>query len=129
MVKCWPLTAALMGLQTLVLIGLAGDLIVVGATGGSDSGARAITEGITVLVLAACGGLLAYGFARRRSIARTPTLVWNLLAALVGVSLWSGGAHAVGAITVAVAVVTFVSSLGVPRYDLDDLDEDDTSQQ
>ncbi|NNG40252.1 hypothetical protein HJ588_13345 [Flexivirga sp. ID2601S] len=116
----WRLAAALMAVQTAVLVILALVLIVVTLTGNSSDTARALTEAATVLALAVCGGLLAFGFWRERSVARTPSLLWNGLAAITGLTLATSGAPAIGAAVGLIAVITFVITLGVPRYELED---------
>lgn len=119
----WRLPAVLLGLQTLALVILAVVLGVTGATGATDNGGRAVTEGVTVLALAACSGLLAFGFWRERSVARTPALLWNALGVVVGITIATSGAPLVGAVVIVVAAVTFAAGLRVPRYELDDADE------
>ncbi len=109
----------LLALQTLVLVVLAVVLLVESVSGGTDSGGRAATEGATVLALAACCGLLAWGFWRERSLARTPSLLWNALAVIVGFTVATNGAPAIGVVVIVVAVATFVATLRVPTYDLD----------
>lgn len=118
----WRLPAALLALQTAVLLILSGLLIVSGLIGSTDSTGRAVTEGVTVLALAGCSGVTAYGFERHRSAARTPSLVWNALVVIVGITLATSGAPAIGVVVAAVGVVTFVASLRVPHYELDDED-------
>lgn len=116
----WRLPALLLALQTIALVVFAGALFVIAVSGGSDDAGRAATEGATVLALAVCSGLLAGGFWRERSLARTPSLLWNVLGVIVGFTLATNGAPAVGVLVIAVGVVTFVASLRVPSYDLDD---------
>lgn len=118
----WRLPSLLLALQTLTLVILAGVLVVTGATGSTDNGGRAVTEGVTVLALAACSGVLAFGFWRRRSVARTPSLLWNALAIIVGITVATSGAPLVGIVVAVIGVVTFVASLRVPRYELGDHD-------
>ncbi len=120
----WRLAATLMAVQTAVLVILAVALIVATLTGNSSDTARALTEAGTVLALAVCGGLLAFGFWRERSIARTPSLLWNGLAAITGLTLATSGAPAIGAAVGLIAVITFVVTLGVPRYELEDDDSE-----
>ena len=116
----WRLPAALLAVQTAVLLVLAGLLVVSGAIGGTGNAGRAITEGFTVLALAACSGFLAVGFERRRSAARTPSLLWNALVVIVGITLATSGAPVIGVVAAAVGAATFLASLRVPRYDLSD---------
>lgn len=107
-------------MQSVVLAVFAGVLIVTALAGNTDNGARAATEGLTVLALAVCSGLLALGFWKHRSVARTPSLLWNALGVIVGITLATSGAPLVGAAVIVVGVVTFVASLRVPAYELDD---------
>ena len=116
----WRIPALLLALQTLVLVILAVVLLVESVSGGTDSGARAATEGATVLALAACCGLLAWGFWRERSLARTPSLLWNALAVIVGFTVATNGGPAIGVAVIVAAVATFVATLRVPTYDLDE---------
>ncbi|MFC6707818.1 hypothetical protein [Flexivirga alba] len=116
----WRIPAVLLAVQTLVLVVLAVVLLVESVAGATDSGARAATEGATVLVLAACCGLLAWGFWRERSLARTPSLLWNVLAVIVGFTVATSGAPVIGVLVIVAGVLTFVATLRVPTYDLDD---------
>lgn len=116
----WRLPAALLAVQTAVLLVLAGLLVVSGAIGGTDNAGRSITEGVTVLALAVCSGFLAVGFERRRSVARTPSLLWNALVVIVGITLATSGAPVIGVVVAAVGAITFLASLRVPRYELND---------
>lgn len=116
----WRPPALLLALQTIVLVVFAVALFVLAVSGGSDNAGRAATEGGTVLALAVCSGLLACGFWRERSLARTPSLLWNALAVIVGFTVATNGAPAIGAVVIVIGVVTFAASLRVPSYDLDD---------
>jgi len=118
----WRLPGVLLALQTVVLVALAVALVVTGTTGSTDDTGRALTEAATVLALAVCSGLLALGFWRHRSVVRTPSLLWNALAVLIGITLATSGAPWIGVLVVVVGAVTFVASLRVPRYELDDDD-------
>jgi hypothetical protein len=124
----WRPPAALLVLQTIVLVILAVTLVVTGAAGSTDNGGRAVTEGFTVLALAACSALLALGFWRQRSVARTPSLLWNALAVIVGITVATSGAPLIGIVVIVVGAVTFAMSLRVPHYELDD-DGDDTNDK
>jgi hypothetical protein len=116
----WRIPALLSALQTLVLVILAVVLLVESVSGGTDNGGRAATEGATVLALAACCGLLAWGFWRERSLARTPSLLWNALGVIVGFTVATNGAPAIGVVVIVAALATFVAALRVPTYDLDE---------
>ena len=116
----WRIPAFLLALQTVVLMVLAVVLLIESVSGGTNNGARAATEGATVLALAACCALLAWGFWRERSLARTPSLLWNGLAAIVGFTVATNGALLVGVLVIVAAVATFVATLRVPSYDLED---------
>lgn len=116
----WRIPALLLALQTLVLVILAVVLLVQSVSGGTDNGARAATEGATVLALAACSGLLTWGFWRERSLARTPSLLWNALLVIVGFTVATSGAPAIGVVVIVAGVLTFGATLRVPSYDLDE---------
>lgn len=118
----WRVATILMSVQTVVIGVLAVALVITGATGDSSGGVRAVTEGITVLLLTTCSGLVAFGFWRERSVARTPSLVWNALTAIVGFSMVTAGALAAGAAVAVIAVVTFAVTLVLPCYELDNDD-------
>lgn len=115
----WRIPALLLALQTVVLVILA-VVLLIESVSGADNGARAATEGATVLTLAACCALLAWGFWRERSLARTPSLLWNGLAAIVGFTVATNGAPLIGVLVIVAAVATFVATLRVPSYDLED---------
>lgn len=126
----WRPPAALLALQTVVLVVLAVALVVTGATGATDDGGRAITEGLTVLALAVCSGFLALGFWRQRSVARTPSLLWNALAVIVGITVATSGAPFIGTVVIVVGAISFVATLRVPVFELDDdADESDDSDK
>lgn len=116
----WRIPALLLALQTVVLVVLAIVLLVESVSGGTDNGARAATEGATVLALAVCCGLMTLGFWRERSLARTPSLLWNALGVIVGFTLATNGAPTVGVVVIIAALATFVATLRVPSYDLDE---------
>lgn len=119
----WRPPALLLALQTVVLVVFAVALFVIAIGGGSDNAGRAATEGATVLALAVCSGLLTWGFWRERSLARTPSLLWNVLVVIVGFTLTTNGAPAPGILVIVIGVLTFVASLRVPSYELDDSDK------
>lgn len=116
----WRVPSILLALQTAVLVVLTVALVVTGISGSTDDTGRALTEAGTVLALAVCSGLLALGFWRHRSVARTPSLLWNALGVIVGITLATSGAPLIGALVIVVGAVTFAASLRVPRYELDD---------
>ncbi|WP_446665421.1 hypothetical protein [Flexivirga sp. B27] len=118
--QIWRLPALLLALQTLVLVIFAVALFVLALRGGSDDAGRAATEGGTVLALAVCSGLLVWGFWRERSLARTPALLWNVLAVIVGFTVATNGGPAIGVLVILIGAVTFAATLRVPSYDLDD---------
>lgn len=112
-----------MGAETLALVILAGTVFAELVRGSASTTSRAITEGVCLLLLAVGTGLLAFFLLRRRSLAKTPTLLWNAMLIPVGVNLVGGGAPGYGYAVVAVAAVTFLAALSLPRYDLDETDE------
>lgn len=121
----WRLPALLLAVQTAVLVVFAVVLVVVAISGSSDDAGRAATEGGTVLALAVCSGLLSWGFWRERSLARTPSLLWNALAVIVGITVATSGAPLPGVLVILVGAITFLATLRVPTYDLDDDHKDD----
>lgn len=94
------------------------------ASGSASSTTRAATEGIMLLVLAVCVAVVVVGLVRRRSLAKTPTLLWNGMLVPIGLALFDGGAKAVGIGTMVVAVLTFAVALVLPRYDVENLPDD-----
>lgn len=109
-----------MGLQTAVLVIVVVVLCSDAIGGGTDDTGRALTEAATVLALAVCGGLLALGLWRQRSVTKTPSLMWNGLGVLTGFSLARNGAPLLGSAVMVLTVVGFLAALGVPRYDPDE---------
>lgn len=93
-------------------------------SGSASTTSRALTEAAVLLVLAVGVGTLSLNLVRRKSLAKTPTVLWNALLVPVSFSLMSGGASTFGVATLAVAVVTFVAALTLPRFDPDDEEND-----
>lgn len=116
----WRIPAVLLALQAVVLAVLAVVLLAESVSGGTNNGGRAATEGATVLALAACCGLLAWGFWRERGLARTPALLWSALAVIVGFTVATSGAPVIGVLVVVAGLLTFGATLRVPSYHLDD---------
>lgn len=96
------------------------------ASGSASSSTRAATEAVMLLVLAACVAVVVVGLLRQRSLAKTPTLLWNGMLVPIGLALYDGGATSLGIGTVVVAVLTFVVALFLPRYDVEDRPDDPT---
>lgn len=92
-------------------------LIRTAVDGGSDIG-RSVTFDVLVLVFAA--GALAIGVAlwRGAPAARTPTVLWNLFAVLVGTSLLRGGAPALGTVALVLGVLALAAGLAAPLDDV-----------
>lgn len=98
-------------------------LSVVSAVSGSASTTtRALTEAAMLVVLGLGVGGLVVALVRQRSLAKTPTLLWNGMLVPIGLSLFDGGAEVLGAGAVVVAVLTFVVTLLIPRYEVDESD-------
>ena len=93
--------------------------------GEASTTTRALTEAAVLVVLAAGVALLAINLLRHKSLAKTPTLLWNGMLVPVSFSLISGGAKLFGVATLVVAVVSFVAALTLPRFDPDEDDEAD----
>ncbi len=107
--RVWTVAAGLMALQAIALI-------VVGAVAAVDLNARAISFGLTLWALAACCAALAWFLWRHNAVARTPTLVWNVLLVPCGFTVADGGAPAAGWAMVALAVLTFVATVLLPAH-------------
>lgn len=105
----WVVGAILMAAQTLALAA-------VGLVSMVDATARSVSFGVTLWALGACCGALAWLLGRRRSAARTPTLVWNVLLVPCAFTVIDGGAAWVGWLMAAVAVVTFVAVVLLPAH-------------
>lgn len=115
------LGTAVTALALLVMATMSG---VSAVTGSASATTRAVTEAVMLIVLAVGVGLLSVNLLRRRSLAKTPTLLWHALLVPVGFSLMTGGAKVLGILTLVVAVATFVVTLRLPRYELDEQDAD-----
>ncbi|GAB3578698.1 hypothetical protein GCM10027579_02800 [Calidifontibacter terrae] len=98
-----------MAFQTLALVFI-GVISMVDATG------RSISFGVTLWALAAFCGALAWFLIHRRSAARTPTLVWNVLVVPCGFTVTDGGAPVAGWSMVVLAAVTFVAAALLPAH-------------
>lgn len=98
-----------------VALGLAGLAYAVTAATGSPENllAAELEAGIAVLTGVVLG-LLARAVARRRSWARTPALLLNLLAVPVAIGLLQAGVYAVGLPLLVVALVTSALLLAPP---------------
>lgn len=92
------------------------------ASGGASTTTRALTEAAVLVVLAIGVGLLSFNLLRRKSLAKTPTILWNGLLVPVAFSLMNGGAKLLGIATLVVAAVTFFAALTLPRFDPDEED-------
>lgn len=122
--RAWIASAVGTAVTALALLIMATMSGVSAATGSASATTRAVTEAVMLVVLAIGVGLLAVNLWRRRSLAKTPTLLWHALLVPVGFSLVTGGAQVLGILTLVVAVATFVVTLRLPRYELDGQDAD-----
>lgn len=116
----WLVAAVGNGIESLSLIVLALMAAYGVISGGASTTTRALTEAVSLLVLGFGVGFLALNLLRHKSLAKTPTLLWNAILFLLSFSLIQGGAPLVGAATIVVSVVTFIAALLVPRFELDD---------
>lgn len=122
--SAWLISAAGTALAALAMLIMAGMAAFGVISGGASTISRALTEAAVLLVLAVGVGLLTLNLLRRKSLAKTPTVLWNGLLVPVAFSLMSGGAKAFGAVTLAVAVVTFFAALSLPRFEPADEEND-----
>lgn len=118
---CRPAAAFLMAGQgaALAILGVV-LLIRTVIDGGSDVG-RSVTFDVLLLVFAAGASAIGLALWRAAPAARTPTVLWNLFAVLVGTSLARGGAPALGVAALTLSVLTLAMGLGAR---LDDKDVD-----
>lgn len=112
----WLVAAAGTALEVAGLVVMAVLSLTGIATGRASTTTRAATEAVMLLVLAAAVALVVVGLWRRRSVAKTPALLWNGMLIPVAFSLFDGGAHLVGAATGVIAAVSFAAALVLPRY-------------
>ncbi|TWP35122.1 hypothetical protein [Leekyejoonella antrihumi] len=120
----WMPVAVWMAAQTVLLVLLTGWLAadqLAGHTGAGDG------RGIGVIVVALCcavaAGALAWALLTRRTLAKTPTLLWHVMLLLIGLSLTTSGAGALGVVLLVVAVLGFLAGLRLPKLDLDHDDD------
>ncbi|GAA1552785.1 MULTISPECIES: hypothetical protein [Dermacoccus] len=121
----WLVSAAGTGLAVLAMLVMAAMSAYGVINGEASTTTRALTEAAVLVVLAAGVALLAINLLRHKSLAKTPTLLWNGMLVPVSFSLISGGAKLFGVATLVVAVVSFVAALTLPRFDPDEDDEAD----
>lgn len=95
--------------QALALVVAAVGVLVELVSGRSDSVARAVSEAVLALVVAAGLAALAVAWRRAPDRARTPALVWHVLLVPVVISLFQSAQPALG---VALGVVTGLGLLG-----------------
>lgn len=120
----WLVSAAGTGLAALAMLVMAAMSAYGVINGDASTTTRALTEAAVLVVLAAGVALLAVNLLRHKSLAKTPTLLWNGMLVPVSFSLMSGGAKLLGTATLVVAVVTFVAALTLPRFDPDEDEAD-----
>ena len=114
----WIIAAIGMALQTLGMLGMAAWVLIELVRGDASNASRSVTEGVCLVLLSVGTGLLTLNLARAKSLAKTPTLLWNGMMVAVGLNLVQGGAAAVGYALIAVAIAVFVAALTLPRYDV-----------
>lgn len=105
-----PVAAGLMALQAAAVVG-------VGVYSAFEGTGRALSFAATLLVLGIGVGVLAWFLHKGDSLAKTPTLLWNVLLAPLGFSVHDGGQPMLGWLMIAVAAVTFVATLMLPSHD------------
>lgn len=115
----WLAAATGTAISAAAILVMAVMSVVSAVTGSASTTTRALTEAAMLVVLGGAVLALVVGLVRAKSLAKTPTLLWNAMLVPIGFSLMDGGAAALGIATVIVAVVTFVVALPLPRYDVD----------
>jgi len=117
----WLPAAVWMAGQGVLLVLLTVWLIVDQLTGRtSDTDGRGVGVIVVALCCAVGAGALAWFLWQHKSLAKTPTLLWNGILLLVGLSLSTAGAPVLGIGIMIVAVIGFLVGLRVPRMELDD---------
>lgn len=99
-----------MGVQTGVLVVLAGMVLADVVTNSESDAARSVSLATVVLGFAVGAGFLTMALLHGSPIARTPTLLWNIFVVLIGLTLGQGGASffATGAV-VLIGVLSLVA--------------------
>lgn len=90
------LDVAVAAVQALALVAAAVGVLVELVSGRSDSVARAVSEAVLALVVAAGLAALAVAWRRAPDRARTPALVWHVLLVPVVVSLFQSAQPVLG---------------------------------
>lgn len=98
----------LLGIESVVLLGLGVLLVVRGFGTGIDDVGRAETGGVLALVGAAGLGLVTWGVLRGRSAFRSPAVVTQILCLPVAWGLLQGGLYGYGVPLVAVPILIIV---------------------
>lgn len=111
------LSVAVAALQALALLVAAVGVLVELVSGRSDSVARAVSEAVLALVVAAGLAALAVVWRRSPDRARTPALVWHVLLVPVVISLFQSAQPALGVVLGVVAGLGLVGAAlgGVPE--------------
>lgn len=108
--------------ESLAVLGLALTVVLTLVKGEASTTVRASTEAIVLVLLGLGVAALAWNLFRLKSLAKTPTLLWNGMLVPVAFNLIGGGAKGFGYTTLAVAVLTFITALLIPRYEADEED-------
>lgn len=106
-----------MSLQCAALV-VVSVLLVVDQLSGPHADSRGYGVIAVAIFAALCAAALAVALWRRRTLAKTPTVLWNALAVLVGFSLAGGGAQRLGAVVLGVGIVGVLAGVVLPRSDL-----------
>ena len=114
--RTWaPLVAGLLTLvEATILLVLGGFYGYEMAVGAADSLTTAATSGALILVFGIALLVLARGWARRQSWARTPTLVWNGLLLPVAWSLFEAEQVLLAAGLGVLAIASLVAAIAAP---------------
>ena len=120
------LAAAVLALQGLALLVVAGFYVRELALGRGASTARVVVSVVLILVTAAALGAMARTWLGEGTWQRTPTLLWSVILLPVAWGLVQGGQGVIGAVVGAAGVVGLGSALATPTPEHDlgaDVDE------
>lgn len=115
-VRPWPdlVAGGICAVHAVALVGLGVFYVWEVVRGEQDSVARAATSAVLIVVVALGLGLLARGWLRRASWARTPTMVWDALLLPVGWSLVQSGHPTIGVVVGGTALLGLVAAWQSP---------------
>ncbi len=106
--------AAVLALQVLALLVVAGFYVHELVLGRGASTARVVVSVVLILATAAALGAMARSWLGEGTWQRTPTLLWSVILLPVAWGLVQGGQGVIGAVVGAAGVVGLGSALGTP---------------